>query len=111
MRSGGHGGEGTEHTISLQGVNVVDDFDRFCVGIRARVLGVETVDVGHQEEVVSVDHGGCDGGEGVVVAELDLGHGEGVVLIDDGDHAHLEELVERVDGIEVLGALGGRVSL
>lgn len=54
-----------------------------------------------------MDHGGRDGGQGVVVAELDLGDGEGVVFVDDGDDAHLKELVDRVDRIEVLGSLWG----
>lgn len=54
-----------------------------------------------------MDHGSRDGGQGVVVAELDLGDGEGVVFVDDGDDAHLKELVDRVDRIEVLGSLRG----
>jgi hypothetical protein len=40
--------------------------------VGARVLVVEAVYVCHEEEVVCVDHGGCYGGEGVVVAEFDF---------------------------------------
>jgi hypothetical protein len=54
-----------------------------------RVLVVQTVDVGHEEEEIGVDHGGGDGGEGVVVAKLDFRHGQRVVLVDDGDDAHV----------------------
>jgi len=59
-------------TIGFESVNVVDYLDGLGVGVCARILGVETVDVGHKEEVVGVDHGGGDGGEGVVVAEFDF---------------------------------------
>ena len=38
----------------------------------AGVLIVEAIDVCHEEEVVGLDHGGSDGGEGVVVAEFDF---------------------------------------
>lgn len=33
---------------------------------------------------MSVDEGGCDGGEGIVVAEAKLGDGDCIVLVDDG---------------------------
>lgn len=96
----------------------------------AGVVGVETVDVGHEEEVVCVDHSCSDGGEGVIVAEFDflddsqsshvqvLGgfdvwayvDREGIVLVHDRDDAHAEELGECVYGIEILRSLHLQVS-
>lgn len=52
--------------------DVLDDPDRLRVRVFSRVVGVQAVDVGHEEKVVGVDHVGRDGGQGVVVAELDL---------------------------------------
>ena len=71
------------------------------VGVRPRVLVVQTVDIGHEEEEVRVDHGGGDGREGVVVAKLDFGHGQRVVLVDDGNHAHVQQLVDGPLRIEI----------
>lgn len=72
----------------------------------ARVLVVETVDVGHEEEVVGTDHGGSDGGQGVVVAEFDLRYGEGVVFVDDGNDAHVEQFRKGVLSVHVLCPVG-----
>jgi hypothetical protein len=65
-------GAGEGHTIDLKGSDVFDNLDGLCVGVGTGVVGVETVDVGHEEEVVCVDHSGGDGGEGVIVTELDF---------------------------------------
>lgn len=92
---------GGGRTVGDEGGNVVDDFDGLGIGVGTRVLVVQAVDVGHEEQEVGVHHGGGDGGEGVVVAELDLGDGQRVVLVDDGDDSHVEELVDGVLGIEI----------
>lgn len=52
--------------------DILDDPDRLRVRVLSRVVGVQTVDVSHEEQVVGVDHVGRDGAQGVVVAELDL---------------------------------------
>ena len=57
-----------------------------------------------------MDHGCCDGAEGVVVAKLDFLDAESVVLVDDGDDAHVEEFDEGVLSIEVLRAVGDVVA-
>lgn len=54
-----------------------------------------------------MDHGGCDGRQGVVVAEFDFGDGEGIVLIYYWDYTHLQEFGECILGVEVLCSLGG----
>lgn len=94
----GHPGS---HTICYQSPDVFDHLDGMGVGMGTRVFVVQTVDVGHEEKKVRVDHGGCDGREGVVVAKLDLRHGQRVVLVDDGDHTHIQQLVDRPLGIEI----------
>jgi len=75
-----------------------------------RVLVVQTVDIGHEEEEVGVNHGCRDGGEGVVVTKLDFGHGQRVVLVDDGDDAHVQELVDGPLRIEIAWPLWLSVS-
>lgn len=101
-----------ELTISLEGSDVLYYLDGFRIGVPARVLVVQAVDVCEKEEEVGVDHGGCDGRQCVIVAKLDFGHGERVVLVDNGDDSHVEELVERVLRIEIPRSLlmGGGVS-
>ena len=88
-------------TVCYERADVLDHLDGVGVGVGPRVLVVQAVDVGHEEEQVRVHHGGGDGREGVVVAKLDLRHGQRVVLVDDGDHAHLQQLVHGPLGVEI----------
>lgn len=66
------------------------------------VLVVECFDVSHEEEVVCVDHGGGDGGEGVVVAKFDLRDGEGVILVHNGNDTEGECFGKCVLRVEIL---------
>lgn len=50
----------------------MDNFDGDCIWISSGVLVIETVDIGHEKEVLGLDHGCCYGGEGVIVAEADF---------------------------------------
>lgn len=54
------------------GGNVLDDPDRFGVGVLSRVISVEAVDVGHEEEIVGVNNIGGDGTQGIVVSKPDF---------------------------------------
>lgn len=65
-------GGGARRTSLAHFSNVLNDADRLGVWVLARIVGVETVDIGHQEEVVRVNHIGRDGRQRVVVAKLDL---------------------------------------
>lgn len=87
--------------VGNESANVFDNLDRLGVRVGSGVLIIKTVDVGHEEEQISVDHGGGDGGQSVVVTKLDFGYGQRIVLIDDGDHAHVEQLMHSVLRIEV----------
>jgi hypothetical protein len=94
-----------EYTICCQCANVFYHFDGLSVGIGSWVFVIETVDVSHEKEVVSVDHSSCDGGQGVIVAKFDFGNGYGVVFIDYGYNTHFEELSEGILSIEILSPL------
>ncbi len=54
----------------------------------------------------AADQVGEEGGQEVVVAEADLVVGDGVVLVHHRHHAQLEQAVEGLAGVEVLGAVG-----
>lgn len=59
-------------TVNVQRGYVIDNFDWLCIWVRTRVVGVETVDVSHEEEVIRIDHPSRNSREGVVVAEFDF---------------------------------------
>lgn len=69
--TGAEGGSGARD-VGVEVGDVLDDFDRFCVWVGTRVLVVEAVNVGHEKEVVCLDHASGYGGKGVVVAEFDF---------------------------------------
>lgn len=66
------------------------------------VLVVETIDIGHEEQVIGMDHGSSNGGQGVIVTKLDLGDSYSVIFIDNRNGTHVEELFKGVAGIFVL---------
>lgn len=72
-------------------LNVSNLADAPCARHSPRVVLVQPVDVGHEEEVICAAHAGGDGGQGVVVSEFvdveDLGDRDGVVLVDDRNDA------------------------
>lgn len=59
-------------TVNIQHRDVIDNFDWLCIWVRTRIIGVEAVDIGHEEEIVRIDHPSCNGREGVVVAEFNF---------------------------------------
>ena len=69
--------------------NVLHHFNWLCVGVLPWVCIVETVDVGHEEEIVRLHHAGRDGAQGIVVTKLDFGDSQRVVLVHDRDNAHV----------------------
>ena len=73
-------------------------FDELCVRLR-RVLVIEAIHVGEQEERVRADKVGHERGETVVIAEVHLGGRHGVILIHDGHRAHLTQAVNGALGI------------
>ena len=58
--AGAKGGAGGRD-VDGEARGVGDDLDGQRIGVGAWVGGVEAVDVGHEEEVISVYHGGSDG--------------------------------------------------
>ena len=66
----------------------------------ARVGGIETGLVSQQDQQVSIDQGGNQCREIVVVAHADFLGGNGIVFIDDGDDALFEERGESVACID-----------
>ena len=38
----------------------------------SRILVVKAIDVSHEKKVVSLNHGCCDGGEGIIVPKFDF---------------------------------------
>ena len=76
-----------------------DFADDLCVGVAARVGGVEAVLVGEEHEKVGFDEVGDECGEVVVVTEADFFGADGVIFVDDGDDAVLEEGLEGIAGV------------
>src|SRR5687767_8503025 len=89
---GGKGCREMKPTISLDISNILDDFDGACVRMSPWVLVIETIHICHEEEHIGVNHGRCDSGQGVVVAELDFRDSQGVILIDNGNDTHVKKL-------------------
>jgi len=100
-RSGAVFQQGLRRTIGHELSNVFYHLDRLCIGVRPRVLVIQAVDIGHEEEDVGVHHGGRDGRQCVIVAKLDFRYGQRIVFIDDGDDTHVKELMDSVLSIEV----------
>lgn len=48
-------------TIGNKGTDIFHNLDWLGVRVSSGVLVIETVDVGHEEEEIGVDHGGGDG--------------------------------------------------
>ncbi len=72
---------------------------------RARGSAVNTpVGVGQQQQQLGAEQDRHLGGEEVVVAERDLVGGGGVVLVDHRHHPPVEQLAQRLAGVQVVGA-------
>ena len=69
--------------------------------IQLRIGGVESVDVGEQDQRVRVHHRGHPRCQSIIVAHPDLRGGHGVILVDHRQCPVLQQGVERVAGIEV----------
>ena len=78
--------------------------DQLGVRVVARVGGVEAVGVGQQHQRVGAEQDRHLRGEEVVVAEGDLVGGRRVVLVDDGHDPPVEQLVQRLARVQVVGA-------
>ena len=72
--------------------------------IGSRVRRVQAVGVGQQDQQIGLDQEGHLRGQVVVVADAEfVGRGR-VVLVDDGHDPPLQQPVERVASVEILGA-------
>ena len=74
--------------------------------IAARIGGVHAVHVGQQHEHVGADTVRDQGSEPIVVAVPQLVVGDGVVLVDHRHTTQLQQPVDGVAGVQVLGAVG-----
>lgn len=76
-------------------LNISHFGDKPCSWHLPRVILVQALDIGEEEEVVGSAHSSCDRREGVVVAKLvdveDLGHRDGVVLVDNRNDTETEQ--------------------
>lgn len=81
----------------------LDDADRQCVSMLAGVFVVEGVDVGQEDQQVSIDFAGDEGAELVVIAEggSDLGGRDAVVFVEDGHDPQVQQGLDGVAEIEV----------
>ena len=50
----------------------MDNIDELCVGVFSWIGGIEAIDVGQEKQKVRVNHGGCDGAEGIIVAKFNF---------------------------------------
>ena len=73
-------------------------------GVAARVGRVQPVGVGEHHQPPGAQEHGDLGGEEVVVAERDLVGRRRVVLVDDRDDPPVEQLAQRLAGVEVVRA-------
>ena len=118
--------EGKERTVDFEGRDILDELHRLGIGVTPRIAVVETIHVRHEKQIIGLNHGGGDGGEGVIVAEFDLlgrafwvsggtracwkmglshSYGQSIILVDNWDDAEVEELPEGVLGVDVLCSL------
>ncbi len=75
-----------------------------------RVVRVEALRVGEDDQHPGADEVGDDRGEAVVVAQLQLVDHHRVVLVHDGDHTDRQHALQSLAGVEVLAAIGQDVS-
>lgn len=96
----------------------MNDWDWFGIWICSWVQSVEAINVGHEKEIIRLNHGSCDGGKGIVVAEFDFlldqnslqrvqtyCYRKRIVLVDNRNHAHVEQLEKGVLSIDILRSL------
>ena len=86
-------------------VHLDDLLDQRRLGVEARIRGEDSLGVGEQHQNVGADEVRHERGEAVVVAVADLVVGDGVVLVHDRDHAEVEEPLQGLARVEVLGAV------
>lgn len=71
------------------------DISNFCYSFRSwnssRVIGIEGIDIGEEEEVVGSAHSSGDRREGIVVSEFvdveNFGNGDCIVFVDNWDYS------------------------
>jgi hypothetical protein len=93
------------HTISFQGTDVLNHINGTGIGVSARVTVIETVDISHEKEEIGVNHGGRNGGKGVVVTELNFGNSKSIVFIDNGNDANVKKLIKSILSVDITSAL------
>lgn len=77
-------------TIGLYGSYVLHHLDRLRIWMCSRVLVIQTIHIRHEEQQVRMDHGGCDGRQGIIVTEFDLRNCQGIVFVHNRDDPHIQ---------------------
>ena len=74
-------------------VNEINHRDGGCGRVDFGVGGVQAIHIGQDNQQVSVNEGGDEGGEAVVVAEnlADFVGGDHIVFVEDGDDAQVQQ--------------------
>ncbi len=104
---GGHATAAPTPTISGNGFEgiqlprMMHIRDRAGIRHKARIRRIETVHIGEQDQLISIDGRGHEGRQGVVVSEAELSRGNGVVFIDHRQHTPLQQLFQRSGGVLV----------
>ena len=88
-------------------VDVVDDRDDFGIIMGPRIVRVEAIDIGQEDEQVGVDEAADHSRQRVVVADFVFIDGDDVVFIDDGNDAHVEHRQQGVAGVHELAPVLG----
>ena len=84
----------------------VDFGQQLGVGMDARILVIESVNVRQVDQQVRIHEQRDHGRQIVIVAELDFLHHHGVVLVDNGNDTPLQQGIERVAGVQIPLAVG-----
>ena len=113
--NGGFSEDGWGWEWGVLGVNVMGEMVWRVEGRYERSRGVRRgrvvngVNVSKDNECVDVDDGRNDRGELMVVGKDELGEGNGMILVEDGNEGVVEDEVDRIRVVEVMG--GGREGL
>ena len=59
-------------TINLETRYILHYLDRLRIGMCARVVGVQAVDIRHEKQIIRINHSCSDGGQCVVISEFDF---------------------------------------
>ena len=98
--AGSHIAAGASAHANQLRCNFFHQADKFCLRILVGILGIQPVNVGHEDQQIRADEGCYNGRKPVIITKLNLMGRHGIVLVDHRNCPQAQKLLEGILGID-----------